>query len=198
MINRLKQLTIMNLKFEDSIFSFPEADKKNNISMWHHNTDEAMMMVGAKSAALINEHYDQTRDIMSEIALTDNIDAFNRDQIQLTEWKKQYEIDDNHLKVMPIESFKDYNDFGRTSLQTVCPEGLPIQSYNFFNNLRFLKIFPKGNSPMHLGGEITLQARGMIVHKKDKGFLEKYALIGIILILVLGLNVAAFMVPMGG
>lgn len=200
-ITRTQKLIIDCLKIEDNILSYLD---KTKIGMWHHNTREAVIRVGGNPAVLASEDFDQTRDPISEIALTDNCDEFNEDVMSLNnDLMKQYE---EKLKsgekaekpnvAPPIESYADYEDHGREDLQTIHPDGLPIRVFNIYSNIRFLKYFPKGCSHMFLGADVTLESRLLSVRPKQTGFWSKFAFPIIAAIVVIILTIAAWMVPL--
>ena len=192
-ISRTQKLIIGCMKIEDNVLSYHDPTK---IGMWHHNTRESVIRIGGNPAVVVSEDYDQTRDIISEIALTDNCDEMNKNQDALIKWKE--ETGDTSMTVSPIESYEDYEDYGRETLQLIHPEGLPMKAYNIFNNIRFLKYFPKGCSHMFFGGELELESRGLHQNENEKGFWEKHALlIGSILIAIVAIGAAAF-VPLHG
>ncbi|MCJ7425061.1 hypothetical protein MUP01_12470, partial [Candidatus Bathyarchaeota archaeon] len=85
-ISRTQKLIIGCMKIEDNILSYHD---KTKIGMWHHNTRESVIRVGGNPAVVVSEDFDQTRDFISEIALTDNCDTFNTNQEDLKKWKKE-------------------------------------------------------------------------------------------------------------
>ena len=201
MISRTQKLIIGCMKIEDNILSYKD---KTKIGMWHHNTRESVIRVGGNPAVVVSEDFDQTRDFISEIALTDNCDIFNQNQEELqTELLRQYEenkkngMDVTAPKVLkPIENYLDYEAHGRTDLQVVNPEGLWIRSFNIFSNIRFLKYFPLGCSHMFFGGELLQDAKRLKRHTKEAGFWEKHALLAGAIIVVVLLNIVAWMIPL--
>jgi hypothetical protein len=205
-ISRTLNLMIGCMKFEDSILSYNDTSK---IGMWHHNCREATIRVGGVPGVVVSEDYDQTRDIISEIALTDNSDEFNSNQDSLQKeeneaYEKRLEMargkKENPDKVdkpdviQPINDYADYEDFGRDALQWINPDGLWMKSFNNFSNIRFLKYFPKGCSHMLLGADISLESRFLKSNNNPKGFLEKYALPILAVIVIIIITIAIWMV----
>lgn len=192
-ISRTQKLVIECMTIEDNILSYHD---KSKIGMWHHNTRESVIRVGGNPAVVVSEDFDQTRDLISEIALTDNCDTFNENQEDLEKFlKEKYETDvaagkevDEPEVVRPIENYTDYENHGRKTLQLVNPDGLPMATYNIFSNIRFLKYFPLGCSHMFFGGELLQDAKFIKTKPKDKGFLEKHAF------LILAITVGAILV----
>lgn len=190
-ISRTQKLVIDCMKIEDNILSYHD---KTKIGMWHHNTRESVIRVGGNPAVVVSEDFDQTRDVISEIALTDNCDEFNRNQEELLKLKEQGKI--KGAVIEPIENYTDYENHGRESLQTVNPDGLWIRSFNIFSNIKFLKYFPLGCSHMFFGGDVTLESRLLKTRPKAMGFWEKHAVfVGSIIIVVLAF-LAVWMVPL--
>ena len=190
-LTRTLSLTIECLKIEDNVISYFDLTK---IAMWHHNTRDSVIRVGGNPAVVVSEDFDQTRDFISEIALTDNCDEFNSNQERL---KKEYK-EKGHAAtaIEPINNYEDYDAYGRETLQTLHPDGVPMKSYNIFNASRFLKYFPRGCSSMFYGGELTLDARNLVVRKQDAAGWGKYVLPIIIVIVGLLAIIAAWMVPL--
>lgn len=188
LITRTLNLIIGCMEIEDNVLSYHD---KTKLGMWHHNTRESVIRVGGNPAVVVSEDFDQTRDFISEIALTDNSDEFNANQETL---KK--EMPDSKV-ISPINDYADYETHGRKALQMVHPDGLPMKSYNLFNNLRFLKYFPKGCSHMFFGTELAFDARLLKPVKKDQGFLAKHALLIIVVIVIVAALAAAWFVPLG-
>ena len=172
-LTRFQSLDIINMKHEDDVLSFHD---KTKVGMWHHNSQMAVIKVGGVVGVIASESYDQTRDPISEIALTVNCKAFNEDQEKLAEYKQVNNID-GKLTVRPINNFEQYAEFGRTSLETINPNGLQIAMYNVFSNIDFMKFFPMGNKFMHFGAELRRKAKDMAPRKKKEDFWDKYALI---------------------
>ena len=190
LLTRTLSLFIYCLKIEDNILSYHD---KTKVGMWHHNTKESVINIGGQPGVVIGDDWDQTRDFLTEIALTDTCDEFNSNQEQLqTEYDyqlksaKQYgqQVNEEEFKaVSPINNYTDYEAFGREILGDLYPNGLKIKSYNIFNNLRFLKYTPKACSPMQLGAELILEARDLPLSDNPKGFWEKYGLqIGLLVV----------------
>ena len=97
--------------------------------------------------------------------------------------------------IKPIEGFLSYDDHGKACLQTINPDGLKIPPYNIFNPNRFRRYFPKGNSGVLFGGELTLNARDWNVDKKEKSFWEVHAFLMMAMAIGLISIVAAWFVP---
>ena len=191
-ISRTQKLIIGCMKIEDNILSYHD---KTKIGMWHHNTRESVIRVGGNPAVVVSEDFDQTRDFISEIALTDNCDIFNTNQENLKKWKEEKNLDGNTV-IAPIEDYTDYEEYGRQTLQMVYPEGLPMRVFNIFSNLRFLKYFPLGCSHMFFGADVTLESRLLKTKTKAQGFWEKHAVFaGAIIVVVLSL-IVCWMVPL--
>ena len=87
LMTRTQKLFIGCLKMEDNVLSYHD---KKQIGMWHHNTRESVIRVGGNPAVVVSDEYDQTRDVVSEIAITDNCDSFNADQAKLQLWKEEH------------------------------------------------------------------------------------------------------------
>lgn len=172
-LTRFQSLDIINMKHEDDVLSFHD---KTRVGMWHHNSQMAVIKVGGVPGVIASESYDQTRDPMSEIALTVNCKAFNEDQENLKQFKEENQLN-GKLVVAPINNFEDYETHGRTSLETINPEGLKIAMYNVFSNIDFMKFFPMGNKHMHFGAELRRKAKDMAPRKKKEDFWDKYAFI---------------------
>ena len=208
-ITRTQKLIIDCMKIEDNVLSYHD---KAKIGMWHHNTRESVIVVGGNPALVVSEDYDQTRDLISEIVLTDNCDEFNHNQEDLQKAEdKSYEerlaeakknnVDPKtvtkRIIVQPINNYIDYESYGRELLQLANPDGLTMKTYNIFSNIRFLKYFPLGCSHMFFGGELTFDARNLALHKKEKSFWEKYMFLGASVIVVVIAFLAVWMVPLG-
>lgn len=192
LITRTQSLIIGCMKIEDNVLSYHD---KTKIGMWHHNTRESVIRVGGNPAVVVSEDFDQTRDFISEIALTDCADEFNENQETLIE---KHNGDGNKSGVIkPITTYDDYDKYGREALQLAYPEGLPMKSHNVFNNARFLKYFPRGCSHMFFGGVIYRDASKLKKHTKDAGLLAKYGFMAAALVVVMISVLAAWLVPLG-
>jgi hypothetical protein len=191
MISRTQKLVIGCMKIEDNVLSYHDPSK---IGMWHHNTRESVIRVGGNPAVVVSEDFDQTRDIISEIALTDNCDVFNENQGALKEWNEKQ--NDDSAVIEPINDYDDYESHGREALQIVNPDGLPMRSWNIFSNIRFLKYFPHGCSHMFFGGELRFDAIELKPNQSTKGFWEKHAFIILAAIIALAGICAAWFVPL--
>lgn len=191
-ISRTQKLIIGCMKIEDNILSYHD---KTKIGMWHHNTRESVIRVGGNPAVVVSEDFDQTRDFISEIALTDNCDIFNTNQEALRTWKEEQKLDGNTV-IEPIENYLDYEEYGRQTLQMVHPTGLPIRVFNIFSNLRFLKYFPLGCSHMFFGADVTLESRLLKTRAKQLGFWEKHAVFAGAIIVVVMAMICVWMVPL--
>jgi len=189
-ITRTQKLIIGCMKIEDNILSYFD---KTKLGMWHHNTRESVIRVGGNPAVVVSEDFDQTRDIISEIAVTDNCDEFNVGQEKLLKLKEEGKLEG--AVIAPIQNFVDYESYGRESLQIANPEGLRIRAFNIFSNIRFLKYFPQGRSHMFFGADVTLESRLLKTRTKPLGFWEKHAFLAGAIIIIVVLNMVAFMVP---
>ena len=190
-ISRTQTLKIICMEIEDNILSYLD---KTKIGAWHHNTREAVIRVGGVTAVIASEDYDQTRDIITEIALTDNCDQFNANQDGL---KEQFKKEGNTAEVVkPIKSFADYEEFGRKALQFVHPNGLEISPYNIFNCTRFMKFVPPGRSHVFFGGVINFDAKELKPPAQNESSWMKYAPLGAVIIVVLIATIAVWMVPL--
>ena len=204
LITRTLSLFILCLKIEDNILSYHD---KTKIGMWHHQSKQAVINIGGQPAVVLSDDWDHTRDLVSEIALTDNCDMFNEDQAKL---QSEYDEENKRMEekarregrqpepheykmARVIKGYDDYADFGRDFLEHIHPNGLEISSYSRLDNLRYLKYYPEGCGAMFFGGELTLDARNLNVHKKEKGFLEKYGLfIGALIFVIIMIGAAGF------
>ena len=192
LITRTLNLVIGCMKIEDNVLSYRD---KSKIGMWHHNTRESVIRVGGNPAVIVSEDYDQTRDPISEIALTDNADQFNADQQAL---KDEHQKMGNTSPVMEtINSYGDYSNHGRRDLEFVNPNGLPMKSYSVLNFSRFLKYFPKGCSHMFFGGVLRRDARKMKAPREKQGFWSRFGIPILVVIVVLVAIAASYFVPLG-
>lgn len=199
LITRVQSLIIGCMKIEDNVLSYHD---KAKIGMWHHNTRESVIRVGGNPAVVVSEDFDQTRDFISEIALTDCADEFNEGiEGLLEEYKKAAEEsgrpDKESSVVKPITTYEDYDEYGREALQLAYPDGLVMKSHNIFNNARFLKYFPRGCSHMFFGGILLRDANKLKKHTKDAGLLAKYGFMAAALVVVMIGILAAWLVPLG-
>lgn len=191
LITRTQSLIIGCMKIEDNVLSYHDPTK---IGMWHHNTRESVIRVGGNPAVVVSEDYDQTRDFISEIALTDCADEFNSNQKRLLEEHANEDTKNNVIK--PITTYDDYDKYGREALQMAYPDGLPMKSHNIFNNARFLKYFPRGCSHMFFGGVIYRDASKLKKHQRETGLLAKYGFMAAAVAIVLISMLAAWLVPL--
>lgn len=202
MLNKTQKLTIECMRYVDSVISYRDTTK---ISKWHLTTPMSVIHVGGYPAMMISDDYDQTRDIVSEIALCHACEEFNHDQhwlagyldameskgVKIPEWMRDEGI------AKPIESFSDYRDRGRMLLGMKYPEGIPIPSYSIFSPVKFRKFFPKGRSAGFMGGRFIRQARKLNLGlMKDVDWKAYLPLAGLITLGLVGL-IAAWMVPLG-
>jgi hypothetical protein len=205
-ISRTQKLTIECMYVRDNILS---SHDPQNISMFHINSGAGIIRVGSIPGVVISEDFDQNRDFITETALVYNCDAFNHNQEQLKkDLKQRYERDKiaanqqgiqiakPHV-VQPIADAESYEEFGRSCLEHINPDGLSFPSYSMFDPQKFRKYFPRGCSGMFFGGELLHDARKLNLRKKQKGFWEVHAfLAGAIGIGMIALLVA-WLFPMG-
>jgi hypothetical protein len=207
-ITRVQRLFIECMTNRDNVLS---SHDPLNIAMWHVSSPMGIVRIGGQTAVIVSEDSDKNRDIITEITLCENLDFFNDNQEWLIEQadKKYQEMLDkaesdeerSRIKkpniIKPIEGFASYEHHGKTCLRTINPNGLKIRPYNIWNNNRFRKYFPKGNSATLFGGELILNARDWNIDKKEKSFWEVHAFLimaaGIGLICVM----AAWLIPLG-
>jgi len=212
-ISRVKRLTIECMTIKDNVLS---SHDPLNIGMWYVSSPMGVISVGGMPAVVVSEDFDRNRDFVTEIALCHNLDQFNTnlewlkeqadkrykewlEKIKLTgtEVSQEY-IESKKPKIMkPIESFGQYDNYGRACLYNMNPEQLMMPSYSIFDPHKFRKYFPVGNTSMFYGGEMITEARDMNIDRREKGFWEVHAfLIMAGTIGMIALVVAAFF-PMG-
>ena len=208
-ITRVQRLFIECMTIKDNVLS---SHDPLNIAMWYISSPMGVIRVGGQTAVIVSEDFDRNRDVITEIALCENLDYFNANQewlIKNTNEKYQTLLDkaktvDERASIRkpsiikPIEGFLSYDDYGKVCLQTINPDGLTIPPYNLFNPNRFRRYFPKGNSGVLFGGELTLNARDWNVDKKEKSFWEVHAFLMMAMGIGLISIVAAWFVPLGG
>jgi hypothetical protein len=202
-ISRVQKLTFECMTIKDNVLSSLDP---MNISMWYVSSPMGIITVAGKKSVVISEDFDRNRDFITEIALTHNLDAFNnaleyhREEVEKRFKQKLLAAGDdedaikdlkaNKPRVMKlVESFDDFDKYGKQCLQNLSKESLKIPPYNIFNPNAFRKYFPIGNSSMHFGGDIIMESRDMNIDKKEKGFWEVHA----ILILCAGIGLIAIM-----
>jgi hypothetical protein len=207
-ISKVQRLTIECMLIKDNVLSSKDT---NNISMWYVSSPMGVISVGGCRAAVISEDFDRNRDFVTEIALCHNLDEFNenleglKEEVdkrykQLASGKSAEEIKEiEKPKIMkPIESFDQYDKYGKACLYHISPDGLTIPPYNIFNPNRFRKYFPIGNTSMSYGGEVIMKSRNISINKPEIGFWEANAFLmiagGVGIIAILG----AWLFPIGG
>ena len=186
-ISTTRNLTIECLRKRDALIKFYN---KLRVSGWIHDSPIPVIHVGGKSGVIVSEDYYRTRDMVTEIALYMNCDAFNEEQ---EKFKKE-----NPGKV--VESIKDYDDythFGRKILELKHPQGLRIPAYVIFDPQRFRKYFPKGLTAMLNGAELMMDARALKITQRQQTFWEKFLPLGMFLTFAIIAMIIAFMVPLG-
>jgi hypothetical protein len=201
-ISRVQKLTFECMTIKDNVLS---SHDPMNISMWYVSSPMGIITVSGKKGVVISEDFDRNRDFITEIALTHNLDAFNsaleyhREQTE-TKFQERLlkagsddereELKRTKPKIMKlVESFDDFDKYGKHCLQNLSKDALKIPPYNIFNPNAFRKYFPVGNSSMHFGGDIIMESRDMNIDKREKGFWEVHA----ILILCAGVAMIAVM-----
>jgi hypothetical protein len=183
-ISRVQRLTIECMTLKDNVLS---SHDPQNISMFHVNSGAGTIKVGGTRGVVISEDFDQNRDLIVESALVYNCDYFNHNQEVLRrENKAKYEYQLQAAQhtggvvkkaptIQPIEDAKSYEEYGRTCLEHLNPDGLYFPSYIMFDPQKFRKYFPRGCSGMFFGGELIHNARKLNLRKKQKGFWEVHA-----------------------
>ena len=189
---KTKKLTIECLKYWGSLIHYP---KNVKITKWRHASIMATMTIGGVPAVAVSDDYDQTRDMVSEIALCEAGETFNNNIDNLSKWVKENNL--QNIIVRPIKSFSDYERFGRELLEMVYPNGPPIKSYSIFDHTTFRKYFPKGRDGDLSGGIFLRKARKLKPKTKDPGFLDKYLPIGLCVLFIGVLVFGAMYVPLG-
>jgi hypothetical protein len=188
-ISRVKRLTIECMTIKDNVLS---PHNQANISMWYVSSPMGVISVGGCKAVVVSEDFDRNRDFVTEIALCHNLDHFNANLEWLkSEATKKYKewvveareeglneefIESKKPQIMkPVESFGQYDTYGRNCLYNLNPEWLTIPPYNIFDPHKFRKYFPIGNSAMFYGGEMITESRDMNIDRKEKSFWEVHA-----------------------
>ena len=190
-LGKTRKLTIECLKYYDSVISYYD---KAKISRWHHNTPLSVIHIGGVPGMIVSDDFDQTRDIISEIALTYNLDEFNANQDSLLKLYQEKGI--KNRVVEPVKNFGDYSTFGRGLLELLHPDGLPIPAYTIFMPEKFRKYFPKGRTAGHLGGEIIVDSRDLKIEGPKKKWWQELLPVGFICSVCLIAICAAWMVPL--
>jgi hypothetical protein len=162
----------------------------------------AAIQVGGYKALVVSEDFDQTRDIIGEIALCHVCDEFNDNQVKLREnLEKRVQkgtLIEKPRTVDPILNYRDYEDHGRDCLIALNPDGLRIPSFNLFNPTKFRKYFPLGCTSMFYGGELIHDARKLNLRRKAKGFWEVHALLAAAVVVDIFALIVVWLFPMGG
>jgi len=219
-MGKTQRLTIEMLRYVDSVLSYYTPTR---ISKWHHNTPMSVMHVGGLPALMVSDDFDQTRDVVSEIAIchaaehfnefftpvTQVLDAINRgdtasletmmDRERIEKIRKALvDIGGCEVKeIQPIDNYREYERCGHKILRILWPDGIPIPVYSIYNPVKFRKYFPKGCSAGLFGGVLIREARELVVNTPEKGLLEKILpFAGLILIDILAL-IAVWNVPLG-
>jgi len=201
-LGKTQKLTIECLRYIDSVLSYYNPAK---ITRWHHPARSSVIHIGGIPAMMVSDDYDQTRDIVSEIAICHACDEFNKDQ----KWWMGFrdELKKNNIELpdgmeeegvaKPLNNFSDIRERGRLLLGYKYPEGIPIPAYSIFSPSKFSKYFPKGRSAGFLGGVFIQKARELKTDVKEPGLWEKYLPIGILFGLGVIAILAAWMAPVG-
>lgn len=190
---KTKKLTIECLKYWGSMIHYPANIK---ITKWYHSSIMATITLGGQTAVAVSDDYDHTRDIVSEIALTEAMELFNANQENLQAYKDEHNI--GSLTVSPISSFNDYRNYGRKTLEMLYPEGLPIPSFSMFDHTKFRKIFPKGRDGDLQGGIFLRKSRKLRERIRDEGWLGKVLPLAICVVFVMVMIIGASYAPLGG
>lgn len=219
-LGKTQRLTIEMLRYVDSILSYYTPTR---ISKWHHNTPMSVMHVGGLPALMVSDDFDQTRDVVSELAILHAAEHFNEffspviqvldainsgntedlmkmmDRERIDKIKNALEAiggcDVRDLK--PIDSYREYERCGHKILKILMPDGVPIPSYCLYNPVKFRKYFPKGCSAGFFGGELIRDSRKLVVLRPEKSFWEKMIpLAGLVIVDVIAL-IAAWNIPLG-
>jgi hypothetical protein len=188
---KTKKLTIECLKYWGGMIHYPLGIK---ITKWRHASIMSTMNIGGVPAVACSDDYDQTRDMVSEMALCAGCETFNSNQVELSKWAEE-----NHLDVVvkPITCFTDYENYGRKLLEMVFPDGLPLDSFSIFDHTLFRKYFPKGRDADLSGGIFLRKSRKLKPKTKDQGILAKLLPIGLCVLFVGILMFGAMYVPLG-
>ena len=201
-ITRTQKLFIECMAIKDNVISSLDPQ---NLSMWYVSSPMGIIRVGGQTAVVVSEDFDRNRDWITEIALCENLDQFNDNQQNLKKYvdekyKQESEKNPDIEKpkvIKPITGFQSYDDHGRKCLESIYPDGLTIPAYNLFNPNRFRKYFPKANSSLLFGGELTLESRDWNVDKREKTFWEIHAFMIMAAGIVMILTMAIWFFPMG-
>jgi hypothetical protein len=186
LFEKTQKMIIECLKYADSIASYYNPTR---ISKWRLTSPMAMIHVGGYPAMMVSDDYDQSRDLVSEIALCHACEKFNADQ----EW-----LERNGGNPAPqITDFEDYRKYGRKKLMERNPQGISIPSYSIFNPTKFRKYFPTGRSAGFYGGVLLRRAKDLRSETAEKGWLEKHLPIMIIAAIIIIVNIAAWQVKFG-
>ena len=183
-ISRTQKLTIECMTIRDNILS---SHDPQNISMFHINSGAGIIRVGSVPGVVISEDYDQNRDFITETAMVNNCNEYNKNQEELRQIvKEKYEKEKAAAQrqgieikkpqiVQPIGDAEAYNKYGKACLMNLNPDGLSFPSYGMFDPQKFRKYFPRGRSGMFFGGVLLYDSRKLNLRKKQKGFWEVHA-----------------------
>jgi len=219
-LGKTMKLTIEMLRYVDGVLSFYT---KTRIPKWHHNTRQSVMHCGGLPALLVSDDFDQTRDIVSEIAICHAADTYNQwlkpveevfsaiengniaDLEKYVDKGKLEEIREALAKVggcdikeiKPITSYSEYEKCGQKFLRILWPKGIPVPSYSIYNPTKFSRYFPKGRSAGLQGRILIRESRELKEDMPKPDWKEKLIQMGAIVVISLFLLVVAWMAPLG-
>jgi hypothetical protein len=201
LFTKTQRTLIEALKYAGGVASYYSPIR---ISKWHLTSPMSMAHVGGYPAMLVSDDYDQSRDPVSEIAITRACEELNSDPEIWTRIRAKVEEMGDKLpawftsEVMkPIESFTDYKERGHIILKLRYPEGIPIPAYSIFNPTKFRRYFPKGRDATFFGGVLLRKSRKLKMRVPEKGFWEKILPIAVPLVLVIIAIIGAWAAPLG-
>jgi hypothetical protein len=183
----------------------------------------SVMHCGGLPALLVSDDFDQTRDIVSEIAICQAADTYNAwlkpveevftaiesgnvaELENYVDKEKLNEIQEALAKVggckvdeiKPITSYTEYEKCGQKFLRILWPKGIPVPAYSIYNPTKFSRYFPRGCSA-GLGGRILIrEARELKEDLPKEDWKAKILRMGLFIGLSMIMLIVAWMAPLG-
>lgn len=160
------------LYHDDGVVSYPFMSK---LTTWYLGSSLAVGHAGGIKQISVSDNYDRVRDFVAEIALITVVDKFNSENVPDINGNLQK---DSMGRPLVIQNYDDYEYF-RPLLETKYPFWIEVPAYMPFDPTKAERIFPPNRSAGFQGGYMLRKARRLMMDVPDKGFWEKFAVLGV-------------------
>lgn len=175
------KLRIQCLNYIGGALTYEDIDPRNP-SIWIHSGPKATYAIGGVNGVFLSENFGKSRDIGAETALITIIQAHN----------ESFKADPNSQ----IQSYEDFESFGRRYLKSVFMEHIPAPCYRQVNPSLIQQFLPRNFTPTFAGSVIREEAKKLNSAEDPEGFFTKFMPIMAVVAIVMIALIIAWAIPM--